>query len=147
MSHGQVRAADLPFTRFRHLSDPISITSVATELDEIGELSKGVYYKSNQKLSLVKEYAGWLAATDNPSPAGRAGSHISFLGTGKVQVEYEVTLHRLRLRLLETVVRERHGPDAVRIIRVLLDHGKMDEKHVSFFGGFKDVCCLGGAAS
>jgi len=91
-------------------------------------------YKSKQKLSassLVKEYIGWLAASDNPSPAGRAGIHISLIGTGKVQVEYEISLRRLRLKLLENVIRERHGNDAVRLVRVLLDHSKMDEKHLA----------------
>ena len=114
--------------------DPVSITSVATDLREIGEISKGLYFKSKPKLSalsLVKEYIGWLAAADNPSPSGRACAYLSLLGTGKVQVEYETILHRIRLRLFETVVRERHGGEAVRIVRVLLEHGKMDEKHVS----------------
>lgn len=112
----------------------VSITSVATEIGEIGDLNRGLHHKSKPKLSassLVKEYANWLATTDNPSPAGRASSHVSFVGTGKLQVDYDIVHGRLRLKLFETVVRERHGNDAVRIIRVLLDHGKMDEKHVS----------------
>ena len=115
-------------------SSLISITSVATDIDRIGEFSKGLYHKSKQKLSassLVKEFLGWLAAADNPTPSGRASAYISLNGTGKVQVEYEVLLHRLRLKLFECVVRERHGSDAVRIVRILTDHGKMDEKHVS----------------
>ena len=37
---------------------------------------------------------------------------------------------RLRRRLLEFVARERHGAEGVRILRLLLNTGKMDEKQV-----------------
>ena len=37
---------------------------------------------------------------------------------------------RLRRRLLEFVAQERHGAEGVRILRLLLDTGKMDEKQV-----------------
>jgi hypothetical protein len=47
-----------------------------------------------------------------------------------VQVEFEIIATRLRRRVLEGVARERHGDDGVRILRLLLDTGKMDEKQV-----------------
>jgi len=71
-----------------------------------------------------------LSSADNPTPAGRAASFTSF-GSSKVQVEFEVVSRRLRRRVLEAVTRERHGDDGVRILRLLLDTGKMDEKQVS----------------
>jgi DNA-directed RNA polymerase III subunit RPC3 len=70
-----------------------------------------------------------LASSDNPTPAGRASSFISYVSS-KVQVEFEIVGRRLRRRLLEAVTRERHGDDGVRILRLLLDSGKMDEKQV-----------------
>ena len=51
-------------------------------------------------------------------------------GSSKVQVEFDIISRRLRRRVLEAVTRERHGDDGVRILRLLLDAGKMDEKQV-----------------
>ena len=78
-------------------------------------------------MSALKEYLGIFAAADNPTPSGRASSFISFGGasSGKVYVEYEIISRRLRRRVLEAVARERYGDEAVRIIRLLLDNGKM----------------------
>lgn len=70
---------------------------------------------------------------DNPTPAGRAASFVSVNGS-KVQVEFEIVGRRLRRRVLETVARERHGDDGVRVVRLLLDSGKMDEKQISKIG-------------
>ncbi|KAH8117214.1 hypothetical protein DFH11DRAFT_1815987 [Phellopilus nigrolimitatus] len=59
--------------------------------------------------------------------AGRAASFVSFGGTsyGKVYVEFEIVCRRLRRRVLEAVARERYGDEAVRVIRLLLENGKM----------------------
>jgi DNA-directed RNA polymerase III subunit RPC3 len=73
-----------------------------------------------------------LSSADNPTPSGRAASFTSF-GSSKVQVEFETISRRLRRRVLEAVTRERHGDDGVRILRLLLDTGKMDEKQVRLF--------------
>lgn len=77
----------------------------------------------------MKEYLGLMACADNPTVAGRAMSFVS-LSDNKVYVEFGIIGRRLRRRVLEAVARERHGEDAVRIIRLLLDVGKMDEKQV-----------------
>lgn len=81
---------------------------------------------------LLKEYLNMLAAVDNPTPAGRAGSFISMIGSSstKVQVEFEIICRRLRRRVLEAVARERYGDEAVRIIRLLLEEGKMNAEQV-----------------
>lgn len=81
-------------------------------------------------MTLLKDYFGILASADNPTPAGRASSFVSLSGS-KIQVEFELISKRLKGRVLETVARERHGDEAVRIIRLLLETGKMDEKQVS----------------
>jgi DNA-directed RNA polymerase III subunit RPC3 len=71
-----------------------------------------------------------LSYADSPTPAGRAVSFVSLSGS-KVQVEFEIVCRRLRRLVLEAVTRERHGDDGVRILRLLLNTGKMDEKQVS----------------
>ena len=83
-------------------------------------------------MSLIKEYLAMLAASDNPTPAGQAGSFIS-LSSSKIQVEFDIIGRRLRRRILEAVTSERHGDQGTRIVRLLLDTGKMDEKQVFAF--------------
>jgi hypothetical protein len=75
-----------------------------------------------------------LAFVDNPTPAGKASSFVSFSGS-KVYVEFEIIASRLRRRALEAVTRERHGDDGVRVLRLLLDSGKVDEKQVCVYLG------------
>ncbi|EAU88388.2 hypothetical protein CC1G_05154 [Coprinopsis cinerea okayama7 len=113
-------------------SDPVSVSNVIMLLTDDRELSSGLVY-SSRKVPLatcVKDYVGLLAAADNPTPAGKAGAFLSF-GGSKVQVDYETISRRLRRRLLEAMAQEKHGPEGVRIIRLLLDTGKMDEKQIS----------------
>jgi DNA-directed RNA polymerase III subunit RPC3 len=86
--------------------------------------------KKPSNASLVKEFLGLLAYADNPTPTGKAASYVS-LSDNKVYVEFDIINKRLRRRVLEAVARERHGDDGVRIVRLLLDVGKMDEKQVS----------------
>ena len=96
------------------------------------DLSAGLVLQSSKKpptMTLIKEYLGFLASADNPTPAGRSASFVSMSGS-KVQVEIEIIARRLRRRVLEAVARERHGDEGVRIIRLLLDTGMMDEKQV-----------------
>ncbi len=81
-------------------------------------------------MACLKDYLGILSAADNPTPAGRAGAFLSF-SSSKIQVEFEVVARRLKKRVLEAVAREKHGDEGVRIIRLLLDVGKMDEKQVN----------------
>lgn len=70
-----------------------------------------------------------LASADNPSPSGKAASFVSLSGS-KVQVEFGIIHRRLRLQALETACRDRHGDEGVRVMRLLLETGKMDEKQV-----------------
>lgn len=85
--------------------------------------------KKPSNSSLIKDYLGRLACADNPTSAGKAASYVS-LGDNKINVEFDTISKRLRRRVLEAVTRERHGDHGVRIVRLLLDIGKMDEKHV-----------------
>ena len=114
------------------ITDPTSLANVAAQLSEDEDLSSGLALSSHKRpsqMSLLKEYCGILASADNPTPAGRAASFISLNGS-KVQVEFEIIGSRLRRRVLEAVTREKYGDDGVRIVRLLLQTGKLDEKQV-----------------
>jgi DNA-directed RNA polymerase III subunit RPC3 len=106
------------------------VNAVPADLDIAQGLAASVS-KNPSTTVLVKEYVGILSAADNPTPSGIAGAFLSTSATvAKVQIEY-VTIHlRLRRRVLEAVVRERFGEESVRLLRILLDMGKMDDKHV-----------------
>ena len=102
------------------------------QLDDDDDLAEGLAVSSSKKPSqmvMLKDYCGVLAAADNPTPAGKAASFFSLNGS-KVQVEFEIIGNRLRRRILEAVTRERHGDEGVRIVSLLLNTGKMDEKQV-----------------
>ncbi|KAK7693283.1 hypothetical protein QCA50_002850 [Cerrena zonata] len=117
-------------------SDPVNLGDVAAHLSDEEDLSEGFVLQSSKKpseMSLLKDYCGILASADNPTPAGLASSFITLNGS-KVQVEFDIISKRLKRRILESVARERHGDAAVRIIRLLLQTGKMDEKQISKIG-------------
>ena len=93
---------------------------------------------------MMREYVSILCAADNPTEAGRQSAFMSYTGlpgavgggggTGggkKVAIEYENIGRRLRFKIFETFVRERWGELAIRVLRLLIDKGKMDEKQVS----------------
>jgi DNA-directed RNA polymerase III subunit RPC3 len=127
--------ANLPIICVHHTQarlDPISTANIAMQLSDDDDLSKGLVLNSSKtpsNVSLLKDYIGMLSSADSPTPAGRAASFVSLAGS-KVQVEFEIVCRRLRRVVLEAVTRERHGDDGVRILRLLLNTGKMDEKQV-----------------
>ena len=73
-----------------------------------------------------------LSSADNPTAEGKASSFVSYRAS-KVQVEFEVIVRKLQRNIVECVARDKHGPEGLRILRFLLDTGKMDEKQVSSF--------------
>jgi DNA-directed RNA polymerase III subunit RPC3 len=110
----------------------VSTATIALAIPEGEDLSAGLASSSDWKpsnMTLVKEYLGLIACADNPTLSGRQASFISINGS-KVQVEFEIIARRLQRRVLETAVREKHGDEGVRILRLLLETGKMDEKQV-----------------
>ena len=121
------------------------MASILNNIQDGRDITSGLTNNSSKKISkftAAKEYLGMLAAADNPTPAGRAASFISFVGTvtGKMHVEFEIICQRLRRRVLESVARERYGDEAVRIIRMLLDNGKMGGDQVKLSLG---ICYIG----
>ncbi|KIK95845.1 hypothetical protein PAXRUDRAFT_826575 [Paxillus rubicundulus Ve08.2h10] len=113
-------------------SDPTSTAAIALHIPDDKDFTSGLatISKKPSDASLVKDYLGLLAYADNPTPTGKTASYVS-LSDNKVYVEFEIINKRLRRRVLEAVARERHGDDGVRIVRLLLDVGKMDEKHIA----------------
>ncbi|KAG9318123.1 hypothetical protein JVU11DRAFT_190 [Chiua virens] len=113
-------------------SDPTSIAAIGMHIADDENLTEGLVTgtKKPSDSSLTKEYLGLLACADNPTPVGKAASYVSLSGN-KINVEFDTISKRLGRRVLEAVTRERHGDDGVRIVRLLLDVGKMDEKHIA----------------
>jgi DNA-directed RNA polymerase III subunit RPC3 len=105
--------------------------NISIHLEDDHALNLGVVLNARKPkdIALVKAYLSMLAFVDNPTPAGKAASFVSFTGS-KVFVEFEIITARLRKRVLEAVTRERHGDEGVRVLRLLLDCGKADEKQV-----------------
>jgi len=133
---GAVMRAVLKATEAKQLeltdprSEPTALASIASFISDDEDLASGLHFGSSKTpstMGLIKEYLGLLAAADNPTQAGRAGAFLSLIGStsGKVQVEFETICKRLRQGVLESVAREKYGDDGVRVIRFLLEVGKM----------------------
>src|SRR5712691_6160463 len=116
--------------------------NISTHLEDDHALKSGVVLNTRKPkdITLVKAYLSMLAFVDNPTPAGKAASFISFIGS-KVYVEFEIIATRLRRRVLEAVTRERHGDEGVRVLRLLLDCGKADEKQVCVYQAWFTLAC------
>lgn len=113
--------------------EPVSVPSIVMHLSEEEGLARGLILdeKRPSHATCIKEYLEMLSCNDNPTPAGKAASFIS-LSSSKVQVEFDVVGRRLRRHILESVTREKHGNEGVRILRLLMETGKMDDKQVHF---------------
>ena len=111
----------------------MSVPSIVMHLSEEEGLERGLILdeKRPSNATCIKEYLEMLSCNDNPTPAGKAASFISF-NSSKAQVEFDVVGRRLRRHILESVTREKHGNEGVRILRLLMDTGKMDDKQVYF---------------
>lgn len=99
-------------------------------ISEDDNIEEGLAYPKKASTSTcVKDYLGLLSSADNPTLAGRAACFVNY-NSSKVQVEFDIIAKRMKRRVLEAVTREKHGPGGVRIVRLLMDTGKMDEKQV-----------------
>ncbi|KAF8644133.1 hypothetical protein AX16_008661 [Volvariella volvacea WC 439] len=114
-------------------SDSVSVASIVMQLSGTDkDLTSGLIFSSKRvsNATAIKDYLGMLACADNPTPAGKASAFISF-SSSKIQVEFETVGRRLRRRMLESVTREKYGTEGIRILRLLLSVGKLDEKQIS----------------
>lgn len=117
-------------------TEPVTSHIITSQLPSSNVLAGGIRTKrSSSHQPSVKEYVSILCNEDNPTPAGTSSAFMAPIttgagGSGRVTVEYESIGKRLKMRVYESNVRERFGDDAVKVIRILADKGKMDEKHV-----------------
>ncbi|KAI9446641.1 hypothetical protein H4582DRAFT_1907274 [Lactarius indigo] len=113
-------------------SDPTTAANISMQLEHAHALASGLVLSTRKpkNIVLIKAYLNMLAFVDNPTPTGRGSSFVSLSGS-KVYVEFGIIASRLRRRVLEAVTRERHGDEGVRILRLLIDSGKVDEKQIS----------------
>jgi len=113
------------------------VANIATLIPEDVNLSEYLVYSSKKvsNFSCVKDFVGMLAYADNPTPEGRNAAFVSSSGS-KVQVEFEIIANRLRRNIIECIAREKHGLDGLRILRLLMDTGKLDDKQVGFSLGY-----------
>ncbi|KAG8863734.1 RNA polymerase III subunit C82 [Tulasnella sp. 330] len=85
----------------------------------------------------IRDYLTLLTNADDDNTAtGRAAAFMAGAtsgadGQGKVTVEFEVIGTRLKQKAFEGALRDRFGDDAVKVVRILLDKGKLDEKHLA----------------
>lgn len=100
-------------------------------IPEGADLASGLMYSSKKvsNMTCIKDYLGMLASADNPTPEGKAVSFVSY-SLSKVHVEFDIIRRRLRENILESMARDKHGQEGVRILRLLAKTGKMDEKQV-----------------
>jgi DNA-directed RNA polymerase III subunit RPC3 len=114
----------------------MSLPNIMIQFSDEENLARGLILteKRPSNATCVKEYLGMLSCGDNPTPAGKAASFVSFTSS-KVQVEFDIIGRRLRRYVLESVTREKHGSEGVRILRLLMDMGKMDDKQVRTLTG------------
>lgn len=110
------------------------------QLSDTNELGSGLVLSSKKATNsaYIKDYLAMLSSADNPTAAGRAASFVSSRSS-KVQIEFELVCRRLRQGVLESVTRERHGVAGVRILRLLLETGKLDEKQVRSSSGYRSI--------
>ena len=111
----------------------MTVNSVAMGIPDDEKLL-GLWYPPRERppiLTCVKEALGVLSSADNPTVSGRRNSFVT-LGdsSSKVQVEFDIICRRLRRKVLESVVADRYGEEAVRVVRFLLENGKMSSDQV-----------------
>ncbi|KAH8829625.1 hypothetical protein DL96DRAFT_1598899 [Flagelloscypha sp. PMI_526] len=113
-------------------SDATSVGKVAAALTDYDNLSSGLQLPTRQASNTVsvKHYLQMLGSTDNRTAAGRASSFVSYEGS-KIEVEFQIVCRRLRRRVIESFTREKYGQEGVRMLRLLYESGKLDEKQIS----------------
>ncbi|KAH9030687.1 hypothetical protein EDB85DRAFT_2074259 [Lactarius pseudohatsudake] len=107
-------------------SDPTTAANISMQLEHDHALASGLVLNTRKpkNIVLVKAYLNMLAFVDNPTPTGRASSFVSLNGS-------KVYLRDCEGACWKPVTRERHGDEGVRILRLLIDSGKVDEKQIS----------------
>ncbi|EOR02769.1 hypothetical protein E3P92_01914 [Wallemia ichthyophaga] len=119
------------------LSETIPIHHAAKYAPMESILKKGIVLsnKEDNHVKLITEYCQILSSQDFPGPAGASTRFLQKAGTSKeYQVCYETVCARIKRSLVDSLVREQFGNEAARIINIVLEKGKLEEKHISTLG-------------
>lgn len=122
-------------------SPPVTVHQIVHHLSPNLKLHRGIFdpsdvlSASSTPAELVACFCALLAAEDNPTASGAKTQILAKVkgardSSASYAVEFEGVCRRLKGRVLDSVVRERWGDDAGRVMAVVLKNGKMDEKHV-----------------
>ncbi|WFD43158.1 RNA polymerase III subunit C82 [Malassezia psittaci] len=155
-------------------SSPVSINTIVQSLPAGLKLQRGLDKRSllddradsqPTAAELVADYIAILTGQDNISSSVQSTRFLAPFGTTtttsasgaakvptSVTIEYGNILRSLQLQLVHDVVITRFGPMAGRIFKILLERGKLEEKHISkigllSMGETRDLCARMFAAS
>ncbi|EPQ28295.1 uncharacterized protein PFL1_04122 [Pseudozyma flocculosa PF-1] len=128
----------------------VSLTLLAPKLPSTLQIQKGFDRRSFGKdkatptrQEFLAEYCAIFAHLDDISTRAKTQRFVSPHGEGTTKaasgrkvassyrVDYRNTAERMRHDLLKNVVEEKFGTAAVRIMGILRDKGKLEEKHIS----------------
>ncbi|KAG9036468.1 RNA polymerase III subunit C82 [Tulasnella sp. JGI-2019a] len=124
-------------------SDPVTSHLITPHISPSIDLGSGLVLPRTRSTSSskppsvpkVRDYLTLLTNADDENTAtGRAAAFMAGStsgGEGKVTVEFEVIGTRLKQKAFEGALRDRFGDDAVKVVRILLNKGKLDEKHLA----------------
>ncbi|TIC04127.1 hypothetical protein E3Q17_00594 [Wallemia mellicola] len=119
------------------ISELVAIHQVAKYIPQENTLKKGIVLsnKENNVQKLVAEYCQILSSQDFPGPAGASTRFLQKAGSSKeYHVCYETVCARIKRSLVDSLVKEQFGDEAARIINIVLEKGKLEEKHISTIG-------------
>ena len=134
--------ADASSSLAQSQSPPVTVHQIVHQLPANLKLHRGIFDPtdhlgpSSSPAELVSCFCALLAAEDNPTASGARTQILAKVkgardSSASYAIDYEGVCRRLKGRVLDSVVRERWGDDAGRVMAVVLKNGKMDEKHVS----------------
>lgn len=158
-------------------SRPISVSSLAHRIPKDTRIQRGfdkrsimAQYDTKRSATpstseLLAEYVAVLTCNDNISSSVHSTRFLAPCGSGSVSgattgtrvastftVEYVNIIRQLQLDMVRDVVVDRFGPIAGRIFSILVEKGKLEEKHISkigliSMGETRDICSRLFAAS
>lgn len=134
-------------------SRPISLNSLAHRIPSHMRIQRGLdrrsimgedsSARSPTNVELLAEYVAILSGHDNISSAARSTRILAPFGTSTTTsaghsarvstsftIEYMNIFQQLQLQLIRDMVMERFGAGAGRIFSILVEKGKLEEKHV-----------------
>ncbi|PWN48007.1 hypothetical protein IE53DRAFT_389826 [Violaceomyces palustris] len=151
-------------------SSPISLTLLAPKLPQSLALPKGFDKRAftnggrdkssssgPTRQELLAEYCSVLSHSEDISSRAKSIRFVAPSGDGTTRsaggakvsssftVEYRNTAERMRRDVLRNVVEEKFGTSAVRIMGILREKGKLEEKHIAklaliSMGETRDIC-------